>query len=130
MGLADLQQAATCTMRVHGKPLTGCRVLLKWAGMYLRGRPQCVELFPFAVAPEIVETFGDCRWVGCKTSRRSASGGAIRWGHAVLRSWSTVQATMAVSSGEVELYAFVKGAARAKYSMGPAMDFGVKLGGG
>ena len=47
------------------------------------------------------------------------------WGPHVLRSWSSAQNTIALSSGEAELYAMVKAAAQLRYVISLAGDFGV-----
>ena len=45
-------------------------------------------------------------------------------GEHLISSWSTTQAIVALSSGEAELYAMVKGATRALGIMSLAADFG------
>ena len=47
----------------------------------------------------------DSDWAGCRTTRKSTSGGVIKLGAHVLTSWSKTQATVATSSGEAELIA-------------------------
>jgi hypothetical protein len=53
----------------------------------------------------------DSDWAGCKTTRKSTSGGAVTWGGGLLKSWSRTQGTVALSSGEAEFYAALKGCA-------------------
>ncbi len=52
----------------------------------------------------------DSDWAGDKRSRTSTSGGVIKLGCHVLKSWSSTLHCIALSSGEAELYALVKGA--------------------
>ena len=52
----------------------------------------------------------DSDWAGCKTTRKSTSGGAVTWGGGLLKSWSRSQGSQALSSGEAEFYAAIKGA--------------------
>ena len=59
-----------------------------------------------------VVVYVDSDWAGCKSSRRSTSGGVLMVGKHILRSWSSTQATVATSSGEAELIAMYEGAAR------------------
>ncbi len=58
-----------------------------------------------------VVVYVDSDWAGCKTTRRSTSGGIIVVSGMVVKSWSTTQSTVATSSGEAEYYAMVRGAA-------------------
>ena len=60
-----------------------------------------------------ITVFVDSDWAGCKATRRSTSGGVIKVGRHVLRTWSRTQATVATSSGEAELIAMHDGASRA-----------------
>jgi hypothetical protein len=57
--------------------------------------------------------FVDSDWAGCKATRRSTSGGVLKVGQHVLKTWSTTQSTIATSSGEAELIAMHDGASRA-----------------
>jgi hypothetical protein len=59
-----------------------------------------------------VMVYVDSDWAGCRTSRRSTSGGVMCVGRHVLRTWSCTQSTVATSSGEAELIAMFEGAAR------------------
>ena len=52
----------------------------------------------------------DSDWAGCKATRKSTSGGAVTWGGGLLKSWSRSQGPVAISSGEAEFYAAIKGA--------------------
>ena len=49
------------------------------------------------------------------------------WGAHVLKSWSSTQQVIALSSGEAELYALIKAAAQVKGLMSVMMDFGKTL---
>jgi hypothetical protein len=48
----------------------------------------------------------------------------------LVKAWSTTQSVIALSSGEAELYALVKGAAQTLGIMAMAQDFGIELDGG
>ena len=52
----------------------------------------------------------DSDGAGCKSTRKSTSGGAVTWGGGLLKSWSRSQGPVAISSGEAEFYAAIKGA--------------------
>ena len=55
------------------------------------------------------QTFVDSDWTGCQRTRKSTNGGGIMWNGACLKVWSTTQTVIAMSSGEAEYYAAVKG---------------------
>ena len=59
---------------------------------------------------ESILVYVDSDWAGCKASRKSTSGGAVTWGGGLLKSWSRTQGSQALSSGEAEFYAAIKGA--------------------
>ena len=50
----------------------------------------------------------DSDHAGCIRTRKSTSGGVMRWGGCVLKWWSKTQPTIALSSGEAELAALVR----------------------
>ena len=58
---------------------------------------------------------------------KSTSGGVVRWGGHVLKTWSSSQSTIALSSGEAELYALTKCAAQTMGLIALANDFGQTL---
>ena len=49
--------------------------LLKRIGRYLKGAPRLVYWYQFQNMPSKLDTFSDSDWAGCKTTRRSTSGG-------------------------------------------------------
>ncbi len=59
-----------------------------------------------------VMVYVDSDWAGCRSTRRSTSGGVMTVGKHVLRTWSCTQSTVATSSGEAELIAMFEGATR------------------
>ena len=58
--------------------------------------------------------------------QKSTSAGVIRLGNRTIKTWSTNQAAIALSSGEAEYYALVKSARMAIGICGPAQDTGVE----
>lgn len=54
--------------------------------------------------------------------------GDIFFGRHVIKSWSSTQRVIALSSGEAELYALVRGAAQTKGLVSMLADFGVRAG--
>ena len=59
---------------------------------------------------ESILVYVDSDWAGCKSSRKSTSGGAVTWGGGLLKSWSRTQGSVALSSGGAEFYAAIKSA--------------------
>ena len=66
----------------------------------------------------------DADFAGCTSTRKSTSGGALFWGTVRVKSWSKTQPTIALSSGESELAAVVRGAAEGLGIQSVCRDFG------
>eukprot|EP00973_Karenia_brevis_P048314 6706842-Karenia_brevis.AAC.1 len=52
--------------------------------------------------------FSDSDWAGCSRTAKSTSGGSIMKGKHWIKSWSSTQKNITLSSGEAELVAAVK----------------------
>ena len=59
-----------------------------------------------------IMVYVDSDWAGCQRTRRSTTGGVMKVGRHVVRTWSATQPTAATSSGEAELIAMAEGASR------------------
>ena len=95
-------------------PTTADVMQLKHIGRYLIGKPRVAMMFKDQVQNEgatMVTVRGDTDYAGCPVSRRSTNGGIVFDGCNPLHAWSTTQATVAMSSGEAELYGCVKASA-------------------
>ena len=55
-----------------------------------------------------IDVYTDTDWAGCPKTRRSTSGGGLVLGSHLIKSWSSTQADVALSSGEAEYYGAVK----------------------
>ena len=75
----------------------------------------------------MLEVFVDSDWAGCATTRKSTNGGAVVWNGACLKTWSTTQTVIALSSGEAEYYAAVKGCAEGLAIQSYGRDLGIEL---
>ena len=106
---ADLGFAAKEASRCMSKPCRGDLVRIRRAVQYLIGCPRAVNLFSWQNPPERLEVLVDSDWAGCDRTRRSTSGGVMMRGSHCLQTWSRTQATVALSSGEAELNASIKG---------------------
>ena len=68
---------------------------------------------------------GDSDHAGCLRTRKSTSGGMVRWGTHVLKWWSKTQPTLALSSGEAELAAIVKSTSEGLGVQATMEEFGI-----
>ena len=63
--------------------------------------------YPWQTASSI-EVYSDTDWAGRPITRKSTSGGCLMLGSHLIKSWSSTQPTLALSSGEAEFYGVVK----------------------
>ena len=68
---------------------------------------------------------GDSDHAGCVRTRKSTSGGMVRWGTHVLKWWSKTQPTIALSSGEAELAAIVRSTSEGLGMLSIMEEFGI-----
>ena len=71
-----------------------------------------------------IDVFADSDWAGCLRTRRSTSGGVACLGGVGIKSWSSTQPVIAMSSGEAELYALVRAASEGLGIQAVAADLG------
>ena len=83
---------------------------LKRLGRYLVAYPRYVQEFRRQGRQPNLITWVDTDYAGCPRTRRSTSGGMVTHGIHVVKSWSSTQKIIALSTGEAEYYGIVKGA--------------------
>ena len=105
----DLQFSAKEICRYMSSPTEASRDALKWLGRFLLGHKRVVFSYPFQRA-EGVDVYSDTDWSGCPRTRKSTSGGCIMIGQHCIRTWSSTQPSVTLSSGEAEYYGLVKAA--------------------
>ena len=105
----DVQFAAKEVCRYMSLPTDAAQAALKRLGRYLLGHKRVVYKYPFQRA-DCIEVYSDTDWSGCARTRRSTSGGCIMIGSHCLRTWSSTQPSVTLSSGEAEYYGLVKAA--------------------
>ena len=127
MDRTDLQYAAKTVSKCMAKPKIADWMLLKRVAKYLVGAPRCIQKFQWQNMQDMVVTHSDSDWAGKEKDRKSTSGGVVMFGSHVLKTWSSQQQTVALSSGEAELYALLKAAAQTKGLMAIFADFGIKV---
>jgi hypothetical protein len=99
---------------------------LKRLARYLVHRPRVVAKFLWQREGSSLEVHTDSNWAGCKSTRKSTSGGLVAVGLHCIKAWSKTQATIALSSGEAELFAVVKGVCEALGVASLLRDLGVE----
>ena len=82
--------------------------MLKRLARYLVGRPRMISIFEKQANQKELVGWSDSDWAGCPETRKSTSGGVIQWGTHTLKTWSTTQNIISMSSAEAEYYAPVK----------------------
>ena len=71
--------------------------------------PDYVQWYPVQEETNQIALTTDADWATCKESRRSNSGGAVQLVNHLIAAWSRVQPRVALSAGEAELYAGMRG---------------------
>ena len=99
---------------------------LRRLGRYLIGKPRLVFKYPFQEAGT-VECYSDTDWAGCPKTRKSTSGGVIRLGQHILKTYSSTQPTVSLSSGEAEFYCVVRASGAALGQQSLFADLGTPL---
>jgi hypothetical protein len=94
---------------------------------YLINVPRVVVKYGWQNAQGIVTGFTDSDFAGCRRTARSTSGGVLMLGGHYLKSWSSTQKTVALSSGEAELAALVKCSSEGLGMLQMAYDWGLEL---
>ena len=103
----ELQFAAKEVCRWMSAPTEASLNALKRLGRYVAGHRRMVFKYPWQRVDRI-DTYSDTDWAGCPKTRKSTSGGCLMLGRHLLKSWSSTQASVALSSGEAEFYGVVK----------------------
>ena len=124
----DIQFATKELCRAMSKPTEGNWRALKRLGRYLQQSPRVVQLFGRQEAPNNIRVFTDTDFAGCTKTRKSTSGGLILFGKHMVKSWSTTQKVVSLSSGEAEYYGMVKGAAQGMGMKALIKDMGTYTG--
>ena len=97
---------------------------VKRIGRYLEGHPRVVYTYPFQEAHG-VDAYSDTDWSGCVKTRKSTSGGTLLLGRHLIKSWSSTQGLVSLSSGEAEFYGVTRAAGIALGYKSLLQDLGV-----
>ena len=114
-------------MRRLSNATEGDYAALKRLGRYLKDRPRVVSTFAYGEGGAELVVEGDSDHAGCQRTRKSTTGGVIRWGTHTLKWWSKTQPTIALSSGEAELAAMVKATSEGLGMLATMAEFDIKV---
>jgi hypothetical protein len=123
----DIQYGVKELMRKMSKPEADDVKALKRVARYLIGVPRLGQVFHWQRRPREVRVYVDSDFAGCHKTRKSTSGGAVTWGNGTLKTWSKTQTVIALSTGEAELAAIVKGSTEALGIKSLLEDFGISV---
>jgi hypothetical protein len=108
----DIQFAAKEVCRQMAKPTEESWQKLKVLARFVLGRSSVVWQFKWQSCEQELSLYTDSDWAGCRRTRRSTSGGVVLLGSHCLKTWSSTQAPVALSSAEAEYYSMVEGSTR------------------
>ena len=110
----DLSVVARLLSKQMAKPTVNAEIGIKKVLRYLKDYPRCINCMKWSETKEEqldIRTHTDSDWAGDKSTRRSTSGGVLTINGRTVAHWSKLQSNVALSSGEAELNATVKGIA-------------------
>ena len=105
---ADLQFAVKELCRDMSAPTTRSWGKLKRLGRYLKDNIRLEIIYKFQEEQSTIDLYADTDYAGCTRSRKSTNGGCAMRGAHCLRTWSSTQSVIALSSGEAEYYGLTK----------------------
>ncbi len=122
----ECQYAAKAICRWMAAPTECSRAALKRLGRFVEEHRRVVFRFPWQAVSH-VDVYSDTDWAGCPRTRKSTSGGCLVLGRHLVKSWSSTQDTVALSSGEAEYYGVAKGSGVGLGYQALLADLGVVL---
>ena len=75
----------------------------------MKNHPRMIVDFQFQDKPLSVHVYVDTDYAGCRRTPKSTNGRFAMLGNHIVKSWSTTQTVVALSSGEAEYYGVAKG---------------------
>ena len=122
----ELQYGAKEICRWMSSPTDLALRALKRLGRYVVGHRRLVFQYPWQTVSRI-DSYSDTDWSGCPKTRKSTSGGCVMLGKHLIKSWSSTQASVSLSSGEAEFYGVVKAGGTCLGYQSLVKDLGYKL---
>ena len=108
----DIQFATKELCRKMSSPNGADWLKLKRLARYLVDKTRSRLMYEYQSKPSSIEVYTDTDFAGCSRTRKSTSGGVVMYGSHLIKSWSSTQNVIALSSGEAEYYGLVKGASQ------------------
>ena len=108
----EIQNAVTILLRGMANPTKLHWLQLCRLASYLAAHPELELVYAYQELPSEVYAEVDADWAGCVETRRSTDGGFEFFGKCLIDGWSNTQQSIALSSGESELYGICNGSAR------------------
>ena len=124
----DIQYAVKEVCRKMSQPDKEDWAKIKMLARYLKEYPRMVQKLEALDMPKDLEVWVDTDFAGCRRTRKSTSGGMVMLGSHLLKSWSTTQDAVALSSGEAEFYGIVEGATQGIGMRSLLADMGLQVG--
>ena len=109
-----MQFSAKEVSREMARPTAGSWRRVKKIARFLVGRKRVVWKYRWQEEAQALRLWTDSDWGGRRGSRKSTSGGVLMLGSHCIKTWSSTQGAVALSSAEAEFYAMVDGVQRAK----------------
>ena len=124
----DCQYCVKELAREMSSPTEASMRRLRRLGRYLISHRRMLLWFEWQDMPRDLVAEVDADFAGCGKTRKSTSGGAVFFGSSPLRSYSSNQAVIALSTGESEFYGMLKGCSQAMGLRSLFADIGVEVG--
>ena len=124
---SDVQYSVKELSRFMAIPRTCDWTNVKRLARYLLGKPRTVLVYGYQQSQQFLETWTDTDFAGCRSERKSTSGGLIMHGSHCLKPWSSTQSIIAGSTGEAEYYGLVKGGSNSLGMRALMEDLGVSV---
>ena len=106
----DIAEAVKCLTRHMKEPRSGHMQELKRLRRYLVKNRRCVLTYTRQTSDATLQVHVDSDWAGDLLGRKSTTGVIVRRGKHLLRHMSCLQTLFALSSGEADYYALIRGA--------------------
>ena len=123
----DLQYSAKEVSRGMSKPTEDDMTMLKRLARYIKKYPRAALIYKHQLPPKCLRVYSDSNWAGCIKTRKSTQGGTVMINGCCVKSWSSTQAIISLSSGEAEFYGIVKAASVGLGVQATLKDLGVQL---
>ena len=123
----DIQYACKEAARGMANPKQSDWVKMLKIAKYLKGKPRYAITFKTQRDVYCINGFGDSDFAGEVDTRKSTSGGMTCLGDHVIKTWSSTQSVIALSTGEAELYALNKVAAQSLGLQSLLNDLGIDI---